>query len=81
MNDTTAEWLNPMLAEAEARQLDTTALIRQASMPAAEMDWGELGDPTAIFADIPGVRLAIDWIRFGQVLRAELGWLGYPDQP
>lgn len=62
---------------------NATALLQQAMMPAAEMvddipwlDW--------LVENVPGVG-AIDWIRFGELLRHELGWddtyPAYPDFP
>jgi hypothetical protein len=69
MREETADWLNPMLAEVDARNIDTRALMTQATMPAAETDvpWLE-NAPESV-----GLR-GFDWVRFGQLLRHELGW-------
>jgi len=58
-------------------------LMSQAEMPAAEMIWD---DPTVFYwlarNAAPGVvHVAIDWIRFGQLLREHLGWHWYPAYP
>ena len=36
MRDETGQWLEPMLVEAEERDIDVRALMMQATMPAAE---------------------------------------------
>jgi hypothetical protein len=84
VKDETADWLTPMLDEADARHIDTSltsALFRQACMPAAEAATPFLGWLSQ--HPIPGMRhSAIDWIRFGQLLRHELGWDdAYPAYP
>ena len=86
MRESTARWLNPMITEAQQLLIpvDISALMYQASMPAREVDWAAEGkwDPAAFLPDVPGVvRSGIDWIMFGQLLRAELGWELYPDVP
>lgn len=83
MRPETSAWLEPMLSEAERRHdIDIKELMRQATMPAAEMDtpFGDWLERT--YGDMPGVRTGgIDWIRFGALLRDALGWRDYPDQP
>lgn len=80
MRDETAAWLNPMLDEARARRVDTHSLLMRASMPAVESDslmanWMARNVP-------PGASSrALDWIRFGQILREELEWSWYPEEP
>lgn len=84
MREETAEWLAPMV-EALSRRADASetvgALIGQATMPAAEADtpyhnWADK------HVDGSGVTTAaLDWIRYGQLLRAELGWDHYPEAP
>jgi hypothetical protein len=84
MRESTARWLDPMLAEAEWRPVDVGALMYQASMPAREVDWTAEGkiDLAPCLPDDPGIEhRATDWIRFGQLLRAALGWDHYPDVP
>ena len=87
MREETAQWLNPMFDEAAKRgDVDVLALIRQASMPAAEACNPALDSVAEMHPDTPGVRhLAVDWIRFGQLLRHQLGWDDaypvYPDFP
>jgi hypothetical protein len=87
MRDETAEWLNPMFEEVDRRgDIDILPLMTQSSMPAAEaatpfIDWM----PKNV-GDVPGVEhRAIDWVRFGQLLRLMLGWddtyPAYPDFP
>lgn len=81
MREETALWLNPMWDEADKRGMnDLRGLMMQASMPAAEAD-APVGD---ILAELPvsnASHLAIDWIRFGQLLREALGWCDYPALP
>lgn len=97
MREETAEWLNPMLDEWSRRNHaddghpaggDRGELVRQlmlaATMPAVEagtpiMDW------RAALPDGGNGARAMDWVRFGQLLRHELGWddtyPAYPDFP
>jgi hypothetical protein len=76
MNDTTGRWLEPMLEAVDDAEL--TRLARQSSMPSAEADSPAL----AMLPEVPGVEYrAVDWIRFGQLLRQHLGWDDYPDAP
>jgi hypothetical protein len=69
-----------MLDAADGIEADTFRdLMRQAAMPAAEADtpvtdWVAQNMPAAQSG-------AIDWIRFGQLLRNRLGWDWYPDEP
>lgn len=86
MRESTARWLNPMIAEAEQLliQVDIGALMYQASMPAREVDWAAEGklDLAPYLPDDPRIEhRATDWIRFGQLLRAALGWDLYPEVP
>lgn len=73
MRDETAEWLNPMMEAAEATDIDAITLMHQASMPAAEADDPFL-DQLARNAPLGLPVHATDWVRFGQLLRHELGW-------
>ena len=78
MREETGEWLDPMLTEANARGIDTRPLMRQASMPVAESDNQFLEELATV---VPAVK-GIDWVRFGQLLRHELGWCEtYPPHP
>lgn len=84
MRDETAEWLEPLLREAQQRDIDLLGLMMGATMPGAEAD-----DPVIDWAnrelaaeeDGPTF-LAMDWVRMGQLLRRELGWDdSYPALP
>lgn len=80
MRDETAAWLEPMLDKAHLNPAEFNALIAQATMPAAEAcdtlcDWLTDNAPPAA-----SVR-ALDWIRFGQLLRDRIGWSDYPCCP
>lgn len=80
MKDQTAAWLDPMLVESHLAASDFRRLIAQASMPAAEagtpwLNWLAKNTPSGAIAK------GVDWIRFGQLLRDELGWQHYPDLP
>lgn len=72
MRDDTDAWMTPML---QAAGTQTTSarfmeLMRQATPPV----------PGQAAADVPVD--AVDWVRFGYLLRAELGWdSSYPDHP
>ncbi len=83
MRESTGKWLQPMLDEAENRlsTADVQELMRAASMPAEEA-----ATPFANWLskqELPeGARKrAIDWIRFGELLRERLGWHHYPQFP
>lgn len=80
MKETTSVWLEPMLTEAQTRCLDTQDLMRQASMPAAEADSPAVEQIASYVPASVQVR-AIDWIRFGGLLRDALGWENYPQEP
>lgn len=81
MRPETGEWLAPMVTAASDSAIDVPALLRRASMPAAEADDCCLDQLTR--AAPAGARVAgIDWVRFGQLLRDELGWEdSYPACP
>jgi hypothetical protein len=86
MRESTSNWLEPMMAEAETRGIAIMPLMDQAKMPAREVDWQAAGgwNPAMLMPEdeYPGVRhWAIDWIRFGELLRTELGWDHYPEFP
>jgi hypothetical protein len=55
-------------------------LMREASMPAREADNEFLDALVQTAPENAGLR-GIDWIRFGQLLRDELGWEKYPEVP
>lgn len=83
MREATSEWLSPML-DAAGPDVDIKGLMRQASMHAAEADTPATDWMAA--NPVPGVvPRGIDWIRFGQLLRTEIGWNktypAYPDTP
>jgi hypothetical protein len=84
MRDETAAWLDPMFQalyeEGDSRPGVIQTLMAQALMPAAEagtpmMNW------LARYAPDGARSMAIDWIRFGQLLRDKLGWDWYPEEP
>ena len=75
MRHETSEWLDPMMTAAEFRgDIDISALLRQASRPAAEA-------PSVAWLASYTPAQAIDWIGFGELLRERLGWDDYPPQP
>jgi hypothetical protein len=81
MRDETWEWLLPMAAEAVRQSVDLRAVREQATMPAVEAD-NPLFD--AISGALPGEAKSwsTDWIRFGELLRAAIGWQAiYPADP
>ena len=72
----TAAWLQPMMDAADAAGMtpaETQKLMWQASMPAAEStnphaEWRAKNAPEG------AAIVAIDWVRFGYLLRHRLGW-------
>jgi hypothetical protein len=87
MRETTAQWLLPMQEAAEAAgwyREECHQLMSQATMPAAEAD-NPVGNWLAKLddgSDQPrNSHRAIDWIRFGNLIRDRLGWQWYPDEP
>lgn len=84
MREETSDWLEPMLTEAEARGISTSDLMTQATMPAVEADSPTL-DHLAGYMPEGATMRALDWVRFGQLLRSRLGWddtyPAYPDFP
>jgi hypothetical protein len=84
MRESTAKWLNPMLEAASAQHIDTGSLMFQASMPAAEAvdrDHPARAWERHLAEDYPVQSRAVDWIRFGELLREQLGWADYPEWP
>jgi hypothetical protein len=77
MRDDTADWLQPMLDAALEAGIDVRSLMSAATMPAAEADT-PLGDwmaQTFPPGEEDAVAMeAIDWVRFGGLLRDALGW-------
>ena len=72
MRESTSKWLEPMLLEADLREVDVGALMSQATVPPAE---------AASYIPEGAAAHAIDWIRFGRLLREKLGWKDYPGFP
>lgn len=84
MREDTAEWLAPMTEEARRRgDIFAPALMEQAMFPAAEVpdDDNPAGVWVRKYAPQGTMHKVIDWIRFGALLRAELGWWDYPPCP
>jgi hypothetical protein len=85
MKETTAEWLNPMVEAIDANGVTPEELrdfMMQATMPAAEADNPFLDWLTKNYHSGAGVTTrALDWIRYGQILRERLGWTDYPTCP
>ena len=81
MKESTAKWLAPMQEAARERGIDMAALMARATMPIAEAD----GDPLLqqfLQEAVPDANhIGVDWIRFGDLLREELGWADYPQGP
>jgi hypothetical protein len=87
MRDETGKWLEPMLEAVEDRpDIDVRALIARSTMPAAKADSPHLDKLARLTQDAPAVKTqGFDWVRFGELLRHELGWdetyPAYPDFP
>jgi hypothetical protein len=96
--DEITAWLEPLFEAAEHTDIDLWAIVEQASVPLAEgsglrlgcSGWGTEHRSENVEArleewpDLPAdeVRLAVDWVCFGQLLRHELGWdANYPERP
>ena len=80
MKDSTGKWLEPLISEADLRDIELRDFMLQATMPAAEADnpmLNRLAEHAPSGTDVRG----IDWIRFGQLLAARLGWDDYPQEP
>ena len=62
-----ASWLEPLLCAAERQPaIDLWALMDSATYPVPQA---------------PDLATAVDWVRFGQLLRQQLGWDAYPAAP
>jgi len=72
-----------MLDEADRRGgINIGAMMQSATMPAAEADSPSLSWLSRLAPAPDATMRALDWVRFGQLLRAELGWDDtYPDLP
>jgi len=81
MREETAEWLLPLMEAAQERLIDTGPLIMAETMPAVEADSPKIDALASMMPEGADLR-AVDWIRFGRLLRRELHWDNtYPDNP
>ena len=73
MREQTSTWLAPMMEAAELAKIDVNALLRMSTMSAVEAEYDA---PDTISSALPphAPVSAIDWIRFGELLRHKLGW-------
>jgi len=71
----TERWLSPMLVALLVSKEGGAAFARfmESLMIAAVVE--------AMFDDVPVGSRGLDWIRLGQLVRAELGWDHYPAVP
>jgi hypothetical protein len=81
-------WLEPLFEAAERTDIDLWAIVQQATVPSAEVpDPEHRSDVEARLGEWPDlpadeVRVAVDWVKMGQLLRHELGWDdSYPEHP
>ena len=88
-------WLEPLFEAAESTDIDLWAIVQQATVPLAEGSElrcsgsgtehrSDVEAPLGEWPDLPDaeVRLAVDWVKMGQLLRHELGWDdSYPEHP
>lgn len=83
MRESTSAWLDPMIEAWPGSPEELRRLIQQATMPAAEVFAADHPLRRALEGALPpgSAHGAIDWIRFGQLLRQELGWTDYPEYP
>ncbi len=86
-NEITA-WLEPLFEAAESTDIDLWVIVERATVQMAEGSESErrseVSPHLGEWPDLPGaeVRLVVDWVRFGQLLRHELGWdASYPEDP
>ncbi|MDT5094549.1 MAG: hypothetical protein QOH60_3912 [Mycobacterium sp.] len=85
MRGETSNWLKPMVKALDERDdIDIKQLMTQATMPAAEADDTFLDSLAESLTRGTWLR-GFDWVRFGCLLRHELGWddayPAYPDFP
>ena len=81
MREETAEWLIPLMEAANERAIDTTPLMRASTMPAVEAASPKIDGLASLMPEGAELR-AIDWVRYGRLLRHELGWEStYPEHP
>lgn len=83
MRDETDAWLAPLVEAAIERGIDTNDLLKQATFPAAEATGlvHDLFSKRAKESESEVRVTAVDWVRFGQLLRDALGWETYPAHP
>jgi hypothetical protein len=86
-NEITA-WLEPLFDAAESTDIDLWAIVERATVRVAEGSETErrsdMEAHLGVWPDLRGaeVRLVVDWVRFGRLLRHELGWdASYPEDP
>jgi hypothetical protein len=72
MRAETADWLAPLMVEADGCDIDVMLLIQASEMPAAEAGSPQIDALVELLPDGAKV-MAVDWVRFGQLLRHELG--------
>ena len=79
-------WLEPLFEAAEHTHIDLWAIVQQATVLLAEVSDPEHGSDVEAglggWPDVPDLNMAVDWLKFGQLLRHELGWDdSYPERP
>lgn len=70
-----------MNAADERSDIDFQSLLLRSAMSAAEADDEFISLMATMMPEGAAGRGAVDWIRFGQLLRERLGWDHYPDEP
>ncbi len=75
-------WLKPLFIAAEHTDIDVWQLMHQATKPLTKVPEPDLAERLGGWPDVPDLTLAVDWVKFGQLLRHELGWdATYPERP
>ncbi len=81
MREETTKWLLPLMQAAEERHIEILSFVSAATMPAVEADSPEIDALAGMMPEGADLR-AVDWVRFGRLLRHELHWDNtYPDHP
>lgn len=82
MNANITAWLEPLFDAAEHTDINLWELMQQATKPLTKVQDSDLPERLGGWPDVPDLSLALDWVKFGQLLRHELDWEArYPAQP
>ena len=76
-------WLDPLFDAAITRPgIDLWAVMEEATLPLPQAAASTVAERLGGWPEVAYLMLLVDWLKFGQLLRHELGWdNSYPEHP